>query len=135
MQKPGGRPAYPPRFKKRGDKDDRRFSQGFEIDEVNARINLRKMGGWIRYRERRDLIGPPRTSASSSGPWVGTFPSRPSEDHLGSAATKMGTADRGGADFMSLADGDQDCFEGHAVGTGAPCKPGALACGWTGCIR
>jgi len=60
MQKAGGRLAYPPRFKKRGVKDGRRFLQGVQIDEVNARINLRKMGGSIRYRKRRDLIAPPK---------------------------------------------------------------------------
>lgn len=51
--------AYPPRFKKRGDKDGMRFPQGFEIDEVNARIKLPKLG-WLRYRQSRALIGTPK---------------------------------------------------------------------------
>ena len=121
LKKAGVKLAYPPRFKKRGEKDGMRFPQGFEIDEANARIKLPKMGGWIRYRKSRDLIGTPKnvTVVLDALGWHLSIQTE-REDHVDSDATKIGAADRGVTDFMAIAESDQDRTDGHAVGTVPP---------------
>jgi putative transposase len=121
LKKAGVKLAYPPRFKKRGEKDGMRFPQGFEIDDANARIKLHKMDGWIRYRKSRALIGTPKNVTiilDASGWHLSIQTER--EDHIDSDATKIGAADRGVTDFIAIAESDPDRIEGHAVGTVPP---------------
>lgn len=112
--------AYPPRFKKRGDKDGMRFPQGFEIDEVNARIKLPKLG-WLRYRQSRALIGTPKNVSVVLDPlgWHLSIQTE-REGTLPSAATKIGAADRGVTDFIAVAESRPGDRVGRAVGTVPP---------------
>ena len=61
-----------PRFKKKGSSGSFRFpdSQQFELDQVNSRICLPKLG-WIRYRNSREVIGKLRnvTLSKKDGRW------------------------------------------------------------------
>ena len=47
-----------PRFKRKGQSESFRYpdAKQFEIDQVNGRIKLPKLG-WIRYRNSRDILG------------------------------------------------------------------------------
>ena len=59
-----------PRFKKRGFGDNIRFPQGFDLDQLNSRIFLPKLG-WVRYRNSRDVLGTVMniTVSSRDGKW------------------------------------------------------------------
>jgi putative transposase len=59
-----------PRFKKRGFGDNIRFPQGFDLDQLNSRIFLPKLG-WVRYRNSRDVLGTVKniTVSSRDGKW------------------------------------------------------------------
>ena len=62
-----------PVFKQKGKcTDSFRIPQGFEVDQVNSRIKLPKMG-WLRYRNSRNLVGLPKNVMV-----IGTSASRPS---------------------------------------------------------
>jgi putative transposase len=51
--------AYPPAFKKKGQRDSFRCPQGFEVDSQNGRIKLPKLG-WMRYRKSQEVLGAPK---------------------------------------------------------------------------
>lgn len=103
LKQSGGKLAYRPRFKRRGDKDGMRFPQGFEIDEANARIRLPKLG-WLRYRKSRALIGTPKnvTVALDALGWHVSIQTE-RDDQVPCAATQIGAGDRGVTDFMVTA--------------------------------
>jgi putative transposase len=50
------KPADFPKFKKKGQRENFRFPQGFEVDNQNRGIKLPKLG-WMRYRKSQDLLG------------------------------------------------------------------------------
>jgi len=62
--------AAPPRFRRRGEDSGFRVPQGFEVDAVNGRVKLPKVG-WVRYRNHRRVEGTPRnlTVSSRAGRW------------------------------------------------------------------
>jgi len=49
-------PKQFPQFKKRGKHDSFRYPQGFEVDEVNQRVKLPKIG-WVSYRKSQGVTG------------------------------------------------------------------------------
>jgi putative transposase len=59
-----------PKFRKKGDPESFRFPAGFQVDALNARIKLPKLG-WIRYRKSREILGTPKniTVSRKAGQW------------------------------------------------------------------
>jgi putative transposase len=45
-----------PQFKRRGRQDAFRYPQGCQLDQINHRIYLPKIG-WVRYRQSREVLG------------------------------------------------------------------------------
>jgi putative transposase len=67
-----------PRFKRKGRSESFRFpdAKQFQIDQVNSRIKLPKLG-WVRYRNSREVLGVPRNiTVSESAAASGTRASR-----------------------------------------------------------
>lgn len=53
------REAAHPKFKKKSLDASFRYSQGFKVDQGNARLFLPKLG-WVRYRKARLITGTPK---------------------------------------------------------------------------
>ncbi len=65
-----------PRFKRKGQAGSFRYpdAKQFEIDPVNSRIFLPKLG-WLRYRNSREILGVPKniTVSESAGRWYASI--------------------------------------------------------------
>jgi putative transposase len=97
-----------PRFKCKGRSESFRYpdAKQFEVDQVNSRIKLPKLG-WIRYRNSREVLGIPRniTLRASGGKWYASIQTvREVEPPVPSAAGAVGI-DMGIARFATLSDG------------------------------
>jgi putative transposase len=78
----------------------------FEVDQVNSRIKLPKLG-WIRYRNSREVLGIPRniTLSASGGKWYASIQTvREVEQPVASGAGAVGI-DLGITRFATLSDG------------------------------
>jgi putative transposase len=102
FNKLAGRPTY----KKRGQHDSMRFSQGFKLDQANSRIFLPKLG-WIRYRKSREVLGTPKnvTVSLSHGKWFASIQTEREVETLIHSATSAVGIDLGVARFATLSDG------------------------------
>lgn len=105
FKKAGGRP----RFKRRG--DYMAFSEPdincFQMDEVNRRIRLPKLG-WMRYRKSRDLQGQVKSLTVSCDPALGWHVSVITEsrsERILPESTAINAGDRGVTNFIAQADG------------------------------
>ena len=97
-----------PRFKRKGQGESFRYpdAKQFEIDQVNGRIKLPKLG-WIRYRNSRDILGAAKniTVSQSGGKWYASIQTeREVEQPVPTATTAIGI-DMGVARFATLSDG------------------------------
>jgi putative transposase len=95
-----------PKFKRRHARDAFRFPQGFNLDQMNSRIYLPKIG-WIRYRNSRLVEGNIAniTVSRSRDKWyvsIQTERDVPEPIHLSSSAIG---ADVGVAKLVTLSDG------------------------------
>ena len=65
-----------PRFKRKGRSESFRYpdAKQFQVDQVNSRIKLPKLG-WVRYRNSREVLGVPRniTLSASGGKWYASI--------------------------------------------------------------
>ena len=98
-----------PRFKRKGSGESFRYpdAKQFEIDQINSRMKLPKLG-WIRYRNSRDVLGAVKniTISQSGGRW---FASIQTEREVGQLLPTASTAigiDAGIARFATLSDGN-----------------------------
>jgi putative transposase len=70
------REAMFPRFKRKGESESFRYpdAKQFQIDPVNSRIKLPKLG-WVRYRNNREVLGAPKniTVSASGGKWYASI--------------------------------------------------------------
>jgi putative transposase len=97
-----------PRFKRKGRGESFRYpdAKQFQIDQVNSRIKLPKLG-WVRYRNSREALGVPRniTLSASGGKWYASIQTvREVEQPVPSATGAVGI-DMGIARFATLSDG------------------------------
>ncbi|HXI49324.1 MAG TPA: transposase [Steroidobacteraceae bacterium] len=97
-----------PRFKRKGRSESFRYpdAKQFQVDEVNSRIKLPKLG-WVRYRNSREVLGVPRniTLSASGGKWYASIQTmREVEPPVPSATGAVGI-DVGIARFATLSDG------------------------------
>ena len=97
-----------PRFKRKGQGESFRYpdAKQFEIDQVNGRIKLPKLG-WIRYRNSRYILGAAKniTVSQSGGKWYASIQTeREVEQPVPTATTAIGI-DMGVARFATLSDG------------------------------
>lgn len=97
-----------PRFKRKAQGESFRYpdAKQFEIDQVNGRIKLPKLG-WIRYRNSRDILGAAKniTVSQSGGKWYASIQTeREVEQPVPTATTAIGI-DMGVARFATLSDG------------------------------
>ena len=96
-----------PVFKKKGKSSDSfRFPQGFEIDQVNSRIKLPKLG-WIHYRNSREILGLAKniTISCVAGKWYASIQTeREVEQEAHPSSTIVGI-DVGIARFATMSDG------------------------------
>jgi putative transposase len=96
-----------PVFKQKGKcTDSFRIPQGFEVDQVNSRIKLPKMG-WLRYRNSRDLVGLPKnvTVSLHSGHWYISIQTEQIVPDPVCLATKRVGVDRGITVLAAFSDG------------------------------
>jgi putative transposase len=97
-----------PRFKRKGRSESFRYpdAKQFQIDQVNSRIKLPKLG-WVRYRNSREMRGAAKniTLSASGGKWYASIQTvREVEQSVPSAAGAVGI-DMGIARFATLSDG------------------------------
>jgi putative transposase len=97
-----------PRFKCKGRSESFRYpdAKQFQIDQVNSRIKLPKLG-WVRYRNSREVRGVAKniTLSASGGKWYASIQTvREVEQSVPSAAAAVGI-DMGIARFATLSDG------------------------------
>lgn len=97
-----------PRFKRKGRSESFRYpdAKQFQIDQVNSRIKLPKLG-WVRYRNSREMLGVPRnvTLSASGGKWYASIQTvREVEQPIPSGTGAVGV-DVGIARFATLSDG------------------------------
>ena len=97
-----------PRFKRKGRSESFRYpdAKQFQVDEVNSRIKLPKLG-WVRYRNSREVLGVPKniTLSASGGKWYASIQTvREVEQPVPSATGAVGI-DLGIARFATLSDG------------------------------
>jgi putative transposase len=97
-----------PRFKRKGRSESFRYpdAKQFQIDQVNSRIKLPKLG-WVRYRNSREMQGVPKnvTLSAAGGKWYASIQTvREVAEPLPSAARAVGI-DVGIARFATLSDG------------------------------
>ena len=104
----GKRAGYP-RFRKKGQSESFRFPDAnqFEVDQVNSRIRLPKLG-WIRYRNSRDIQGVPRniTLSYRAGKWFVSIQSLRTVESPVPVATSAIGVDVGITRFATLSDGE-----------------------------
>jgi putative transposase len=96
-----------PVFKQKGKcTDSFRIPQGFEVDQVNSRIKLPKMG-WLRYRNSRNLVGLPKnvTVSLHSGHWYISIQTEQIVPGPVCLATKRVGVDRGITVLAAFSDG------------------------------
>jgi len=106
FQKQGG---YP-RFKRYGAQIGLREPdvRCFEVDNVNGRIRLPKLG-WVRYRKSRDIKGAPKNvtiKRDANGWYVSIQTER--EGPVPSTATAIGAGDRGITNFLATDTGRRE---------------------------
>jgi putative transposase len=97
-----------PRFKRKGRSESFRYpdAKQFQIDPVNSRIKLPKLG-WVRYRNSREMRGVAKniTVSASGGKWFASIQTvREVEQPVPSATGAVGI-DMGIARFATLSDG------------------------------
>jgi putative transposase len=97
-----------PRFKRKGRSESFRYpdAKQFQIDHVNSRIKLPKLG-WVRYRNSREVRGVAKniTLSGSGGKWYASIQTvREVEQPVTSATGAVGI-DVGIARFATLSDG------------------------------
>lgn len=98
-----------PEFKKKGrSRESFRYpdSKQFELDQLNCRIKLPKLG-WLRYRNSRIVQGAPRnvTVSEAAGEWYISIQTRREVEQPIPAATAAVGIDMGIARFAALSDG------------------------------
>lgn len=109
-----------PRFKKKGSGDSFRFpdAKQFEIDQINSRIKLPKLG-WVRYRNSRDILGTAKniTISWSGGKWFASIQTEREVEQPVPVATSAVGIDMGIVRFATLSDGTHieplDSFKKH----------------------
>jgi putative transposase len=97
-----------PRFKRKGSGEGFRYpdAKQFEIDQVNSRIKLPKLG-WVRYRNSRDILGLAKniTISQTSSKWYASIQTeREVPPPIPAASTAVGI-DVGITRFATLSDG------------------------------
>jgi len=97
-----------PRFKRKGRSESFRYpdAKQFQVDQVNSRIKLPKLG-WVRYRNSREVLGVPRniTLSASGGKWYASIQTmREVEPPVPSGAGAV-SIDMGITRFATLSDG------------------------------
>jgi len=94
-----------PRKKKRDRGDSFRYPQGFEIDPINSRIKLPKLG-WIRYRNSRQIPGLAKniTVRLSGGKWFASIQTEREVEQPVPVATSAVGIDVGIARFATFSD-------------------------------
>ena len=111
-----------PRFKRKGRSESFRYpdAKQFQIDQVNSRIKLPKLG-WVRYRNSREMRGVAKniTVSASGGRWFASIQTvREVEQPVPSATSAVGI-DMGIARFATLSDGSfvepLNSFKRHEV--------------------
>ncbi|HLA36649.1 MAG TPA: transposase, partial [Rhodocyclaceae bacterium] len=97
-----------PTFKRKGMGDSFRYpdSKQFEVDQVNSRIKLPKLG-WIRYRNSRNIEGTAKniTVSSSGGKWFASIQTEREIEAPIHPSTSIVGIDVGIARFATLSDG------------------------------
>jgi putative transposase len=99
-----------PKFKKRGHRDSFRIPQGFNVDEVNHRVFIPKLG-WLRYRHSRDMLGIAKniTISQANGKWFAAIQTAREVDgpvHTNSISPSSAIGiDVGIARFATMSDG------------------------------
>ncbi|BEA38073.1 transposase (plasmid) [Escherichia coli] len=95
-----------PRFKKRGQNDAFRYSQGVKLDQTNNCIALPKLG-WIRYRNSREVIGEVKnvTVIQSCGKWYVSIQTEYEVPEQVHKAASMVGLDAGVTKLATLSDG------------------------------
>jgi putative transposase len=102
-----GRAGFP-QFKRKGDGESFRYPdvKQFEIDQLNSRIKLPKLG-WIRYRNSREILGAARniTVRLCGGKYYASIQTAREVEPPRSAATDAIGIDLGLARLASFSDG------------------------------
>lgn len=95
-----------PRFKKRGQNDAFRYSQGVKLDQKNSRIFLPKLG-WLRYRNSRPVTGIVKnvTVSQSCGKWYISIQTESEVSTPVHPSASMVGLDAGVAKLATLSDG------------------------------
>jgi putative transposase len=95
-----------PSFKKKGMGESFRFPQGFEIDQINSRIKLPKLG-WVRYRNSRAMVGEAKyiTLSQSGGKWFASIQTEQEIEQQTPEATSAVGIDMGITRIATMSDG------------------------------
>ena len=97
-----------PRFKRKGSGESFRYpdAKQFEVDQVNSRIKLPKLG-WVRYRNSRVILGVAKniTVSQSGGKWCASIQTEREIEQPVPKATSAVGIDMGIARFATLSDG------------------------------
>ena len=98
--------AKAPVPKKKGKHDSFRSPADFEVDHVNNRIKLPKIG-WLRYRNSREITGRAKniTVSLHSGHWYASVQTEQEVAEPVHQSTKQVGGDRGINSFLALSDG------------------------------
>jgi putative transposase len=95
-----------PRFKKRGYGHSFRFPQGFQLDRLNSRVFLPKLG-WVRYWNSREVLGTVKniTVSRRNGKWLVSIQTERVVDERVSTASSAIGIDVGIVRFATISDG------------------------------
>lgn len=98
--------AKAPVPKKKGKHDSFRSPAGFEIDQINSRVKLPKIG-WLRYRNSREITGKAKniTISLNAGHWYASVQTEQEVAEPVHQSTKQVGGDRGINSFLALSDG------------------------------
>ena len=98
--------AKAPVPKKKGKHDSFRVPAGFEIDQINSRIKIPKLG-WLRYRNSREITGKAKniTVSLNAGHWYASVQTEQEVAEPVHQSTKQVGGDRGINSFLALSDG------------------------------
>ena len=96
-----------PKFKRRGQHDSFRFPQGFKVEQENSRLSLPKLG-WIRYRNRRAILGEIKniTISQTNGKWYASIQTEREIEAPVHTATSAVGVDVGIVKFATLSTGE-----------------------------
>ncbi len=99
--------AYPPTFKKKGQRESFRIPQGFEVDNQNGRVKVPKVG-WMRYRKSQNVLGETKniTISESCGKWYVSIQTEREVETPQHPSTSAVGMDWGVVNFVTLSNGE-----------------------------